>query len=260
MQPAFFGASEARLFGVYQAPLGARDREAGVLLCYPGPQEYMRCHWAFRKLAALLARDGFHVLRFDYSGTGDSAGATGQGTLTAWRADIVTASQELRDLAGVRRVSLVGFRLGAALGAQTALKLRDLVLWEPVLDGRAHLAELERQHVRRFKHCLHPPPLAELMGQPLPAALRAEIESLTLSAPLACRAERVALFTAQDDFACQMLAERLRTQPPAGAQGPHVEWRRIADADATADDSDDAFLLSTRAQQAIVAWLAGRSA
>jgi pimeloyl-ACP methyl ester carboxylesterase len=258
MQPAFFGSSEARLFGVYQAPLGNRDRESGVLLCYPGPQEYMRCHWAFRKLAALLARDGFHVLRFDYSGTGDSAGETGSGSLAAWRLDIASALQELKDLGGLRRVSLVGFRLGAALAAQAPLKLRDLVLWEPVLDGRAHLVELARQHVRRFKHCLYPPPLEELLGQPLPVALRTELEALELRAPLTCRADRVALVTTHDDLACQALAESLRAQTGTGGEPPHVEWRLVADAGAGAED--DAFLLSTHAQQAIVSWLGGRSA
>ncbi len=258
MQPLFFGASEARLFGVYQAPLGSREREAGVLLCYPGPQEYMRCHWAFRKLAGLLARDGFHVLRFDYSATGDSAGATGAGSLAAWRLDIATAVQELKDLAGVRRVSLVGFRLGAALAAQAPLKVRDLVLWEPVLAGRAHLAELERQHVRRFKHCLYPPPLREeLLGQPLSSALRAEIEGLELRAPLACRADRVALVAGHDNLMGRALVETLRSQAPSGDARTTCEWRPLDDA--PTGEGDDAFLLSTKAQQSIVAWLGART-
>ena len=74
MQPAFFGTSDKPLLGLYHPPTGPRAREVGVLLCYPGPQEYMSCHWAFRKLAALLAREGFHCFRFDYYGTGDSGG------------------------------------------------------------------------------------------------------------------------------------------------------------------------------------------
>ncbi len=251
MQPAYFGASETRLFGLYHPPSGARERELGVLLCHPAPQEYMRCHWAMRKLAGLLAREGFHVLRFDYFGTGDSGGAGDAGSPRQWRLDVAAALEELRDVSGVRRASLVGFRLGATLAAQSALKLRDLVLWEPVVSGRAYVAELMEQHVLRFNHCLYPPPLpSELMGLPFPGALRQEFEALELTAPLACRAERVVVLGSQERPAYAALVESLR----ATATAP-VEWRHVPE---PAHSDDDAFLMSTRAQQAIAALLAGR--
>jgi len=52
---------------------------------------------ALRTLAALLAREGFHVLRFDYYATGDSAGESSEGSLSEWRANIVTARDDLRE-------------------------------------------------------------------------------------------------------------------------------------------------------------------
>src|ERR1041385_3953899 len=134
MIPNFFGSSDNPLFGVYHPPRGARPRDTGVLLCYPAPQEYMRTHWAFRKLAWMLAKEGFHVFRFDYFGTGDSAGATEEGRIATWRDNVVTAARELRDLASVTKVAAVGFRLGATLAATARdLPLTDLVLWEPVV-------------------------------------------------------------------------------------------------------------------------------
>src|SRR5919201_1417748 len=89
----------------------------GIVLCYPGPQEYNVAHLAFRKLAGLLARRGWHVLRFDYRGTGDSAGASDEGDPTLWIQDLRAAVAELKDIAGISAVSVVGLRLGAAVAA-----------------------------------------------------------------------------------------------------------------------------------------------
>src|SRR6476620_8559273 len=97
MTPRFFGDAARQLYGVYHAPEG-RAREAGVVLCNPGPQEYRHTHWAFRKLAGMLARAGFHVLRFDYFATGDSAGRDDEGSLDQWVLDVATAARELTDL------------------------------------------------------------------------------------------------------------------------------------------------------------------
>jgi alpha/beta superfamily hydrolase len=117
MNPIFFGPSERQLYGVYHPPRGA-PRDLGVLLCYPAPQEYMRTHWAMRRLATLLSQRGFHVLRFDYYATGDSAGESSEAALGTWSRDIGLAASELRDVAGVGTVSAVGLRLGATLAAQ----------------------------------------------------------------------------------------------------------------------------------------------
>src|SRR4051812_9992414 len=179
MIPSFFGKSEAPLLGVYHPPRGTAPRDTGVLLCYPAPQEYMRTHWAFRKLATMLAKEGFHVFRFDYFGTGDSAGDSGEATLSKWRENVALAARELRDVASVTKISAVGFRLGAALVATADdLMLTDLVLWEPVVRGLVYLGELEAIQTRRLSLDLDPPwraseRPAELLGFPFPAAIEA---------------------------------------------------------------------------------------
>src|SRR4051812_25231992 len=107
MKPFFFGPSAQPRFGLLHPPAGERARRAGVLLCYPGVQEYNISHWAFRKLAGLLARAGFPVLRFDWAGTGDSAGESSGGRVSTWLEDVALAAQELKDSAEVERVSVV---------------------------------------------------------------------------------------------------------------------------------------------------------
>lgn len=147
MEVFFFGPASDQRLGVYHPANPGNDRLQGVVLCYPFGQEYMRSHRAFRQLAALLAQKGFHVLRFDYRGTGDSARELEDVSPEDWLADIDLAMAELRDRSGVQSVSLVGLRLGALLAAQVASrltsKLASLVLWDPLISGRDYLKELK---------------------------------------------------------------------------------------------------------------------
>jgi pimeloyl-ACP methyl ester carboxylesterase len=185
----FFGDSARPLFGFHHPPAGRAARPLGVVICNPFGQEYMRAHRALRELAARLARDGFHVLRFDYHGAGDSAGDSGDGSVAEWLSDIGLAITELRELGGGPRVALVGVRLGATLAALTARERPDvarLVLWDPVLDGAAYLEELDNTQRDWLED--HAPGAArearrEVLGFPLPEPLAASIAGLRLNAP-----------------------------------------------------------------------------
>jgi pimeloyl-ACP methyl ester carboxylesterase len=145
-EPYYFGPSDG-LFGVYHQPAGPVRRTGAVVLCYPSGHEYQRVHRAFRNLAVALSRSGFPVLRFDYFGTGDSAGGERDATLTRWVGDVGSAVDEVTRRSGARKVSLVGLRLGATLAALQSAHRSDLdvlVLWEPVLRGAAYLQQLRQ--------------------------------------------------------------------------------------------------------------------
>ena len=147
MNPFFFGNSKQPLYGVYHPPRAQAARSTAVVLCYPLWQEYMRAHRAFRQLAMLLSKAGFSVLRFDYFGTGDSAGESDAGDVSRWTHDVGTAIDELKDTAGVTRVSLVGLRVGASLAAAVAAERKDLdriILWDPVVGGKAYVDKMVR--------------------------------------------------------------------------------------------------------------------
>lgn len=149
MNPFFFGSSQQPLYGVYHPPKARVPRRTGVVLCYPLWQEYMRAHRAFRQLAMLLSKAGFPVLRFDYFATGDSAGAGEEGEVSRWVADIGTAIDELKDMASVPKVSLVGLRVGAALAAAAAVRRTDLehvLLWDPVVSGARFVEHVMARH------------------------------------------------------------------------------------------------------------------
>lgn len=188
-KPFFFGEPGHQLFGVYHAPSDppANDSRA-VVLCPPAPQEYMRTHWAYRRLAALLAKGGIHVLRFDYYGTGDSAGSSEEGTLEIWQNDICIAEKTLREMTGSRKPALVGHRLGAVLAWRASGKLdtrlRDLVLWDPAVRGTTYLTGLfaaERAFAARLLYSPQPTqPSLELAGHPLPPEVRLATEAVDL--------------------------------------------------------------------------------
>ena len=149
MNPFFFGSSQQPLYGVYHPSKARVPRRTGVVLCYPLWQEYMRAHRAFRQLAMLLSKAGFPVLRFDYFATGDSGGAGEEGDVTRWVTDIGMAIDELKDMASVPRVSLVGLRVGAALAAAAAVRRSDLdqvLLWDPVISGARFVEQVMARH------------------------------------------------------------------------------------------------------------------
>src|SRR5947207_597585 len=115
--PIQFGDLASPLFGWYHPPAGQR-RTGGIVICNPLGDDLCRAHRPLRHLAERLAAGGFPVLRFDYRGTGDSAGDEREPARVAgWLGDIARAVEELRARAGVSRVSLVGLRAGATLAA-----------------------------------------------------------------------------------------------------------------------------------------------
>lgn len=257
MKPMYFGNSARRLFGVYEAP-AASSRDAGVVLCYPGEHEYNMTHWAFRRLSAMLAREGLHVLRFDWSCTGDSAGDTGQGSLHEWVADVGTAVRELRDIAGITAISLVGMRLGAALAAMACtpeLRIRELVLWEPILDGQTYLRELAEVHETRRLQLLHPKAAFErdeVLGFRVRPDLRSALEAIDLRKAQPS-SRRIDVAVSEDTEGFQKLRDAL------GGAGRTVRYLHVPEQTAAQRAAQrEAALLSTGMLAAITETLAPR--
>ena len=214
--PSFFGGGEQRLFGIYHVPHGAAIRDHGIVLCYPGPQEYSQVHWAYHKLASMLAKLGFHVFRFDYSATGDSLGTSDEVSLANWAEEIGTAAAELRGIAGVRRVSLVTARLGSALALraiEAGLKARDVVLWDPITSGSEYVRILDAMEDLRLRNTNFPEPDSrvpgELLGYPFPDRVRKEISAVNLLTEAVGKPKRVLVVSAQITGAQKALGKRL---------------------------------------------------
>ncbi|HYG87322.1 MAG TPA: alpha/beta hydrolase family protein [Azospirillum sp.] len=119
----------------------------GVVLCGPLGYEALCTHRAWKALAEQLASAGHPTLRFDYPGTGDSAGDDEEPErLRAWLDGIQAAVRRLRAETGVTEVTLVGLRTGATLAALAAEEMGGvdrLVLLAPWMSGQAYVHRLK---------------------------------------------------------------------------------------------------------------------
>jgi pimeloyl-ACP methyl ester carboxylesterase len=209
-----------------------RPRSAAVLLCNPFGEEAARAHRIYRVLATQLERSGYPVLRFDYFGTGDSMGESSHVSVDRWLDDIGLAANELTAAVGARKLVAIGLRLGGTLAALSAsrdkVRLRHLVLWDPVVSGAGYLEELAEMHRAYTLHELgslaqptQPRTLAngiptEALGTPISASLAAELGSIDLTTET-LRADHATVISTADSPAIA----RLRTQL---AESPSVRW------------------------------------
>lgn len=237
MTPYFFGAEEEPLFGVYMPPRSSVARDAAVLLCGPIGIEYQRTHYALRLVVQQLARAGFHALRFDYHGIGDSSGEVGAGQFDRWIDDIALAAHELFEISGVEDLTIVGLRMGAALAiealAERDIKATSLVLWDPVVSGSEYLSTLEKiQAELASKRGAPLQPTDELLGARFPQDLRAAIQEIDLSKRTSMpNAKSVALVVSEDKSEFRSLFKRMQESWPDAvyqSTSEPVKWDNLA--------------------------------
>jgi len=145
-EPCYFGADGARTFGWLHRPASAAENTVGLLICNPFGYESLCAHRSIREFADAAATAGFPALRFDYSGTGDSADIDEQADqIEAWVANILAGIAELKARCGVQRVCVLGIRVGGLLALTAAQRtgIDSLVLVAPVINGKRYLKELK---------------------------------------------------------------------------------------------------------------------
>lgn len=142
----YFASGDCKLFGWLHRPARDVAAKTGLVVCKPFGYEAVCSHRSVRAFARAVTKLGIPVLRFDYSGTGDSQDEETQSDqLAAWTRDVIAAVGELRRRTNVDRVCLLGFRLGASLATLAAREcpsVTSLILIAPILSGSAYLREL----------------------------------------------------------------------------------------------------------------------
>jgi alpha-beta hydrolase superfamily lysophospholipase len=138
VNPLYLGTAARRLFGIHEPAAAVRaSKVRAALLCYPLGQEYIYAHRSMRHLASKLTISGFHTLRFDYFGTGDSGGEESDTDECGLQRDVRTAIETLKEIAQAPKVTLIGLRAGANIAAKTAISIpaevERVILWDPIL-------------------------------------------------------------------------------------------------------------------------------
>jgi len=207
--PIRFGPAGRELFGLFQAPCVSDALAQSVLICNPFGQEYVRCHRLIKVIADRLVRAGFHVLRFDFFATGDSAGNDGDGDLMQWGHDIQSAHEEVSTLSGNASTSWIGLRLGGSIAAMASQRVdvppRRLVLWDPIVDGASYIKELQASHVAglevlahwsrtKFEQTAAASMQHEMLGFALPKELWQQISEISPITLTSARAQQIETF------------------------------------------------------------------
>jgi pimeloyl-ACP methyl ester carboxylesterase len=152
-------------------------------------------------------------MRFDYDGTGDSAGDQWDDQRVAsWRAGLAHAVNEMRAL-GVERINVIGLRFGATLALLDAHAVHadSVVAWLPAESGRRYVKELR------------------LLGMPVPPSASGSADGSIVVAgfvvPGAALSELGTLDVAALDAAPapRLLMVERPDRPPSDATVAHLE-------------------------------------
>ena len=239
VRPFFFDASRGNpLYGCLHVPQDVAANGDGVVICSPIGQEYIRSHRALYQLAVRLSKSGFHVLRFDYFGCGDSSGDFEEGELGEWEDNICRAIEIMQATHGCARIHLVGLRMGATLAAKAAnrwKKVDSVVLWEPVIDGKGYLDDLaayqqdldKRSRLIRKKYFKDAKKIEDIAGYPITPELANELEriepgDLTINGDVKVLMLRHGNEAANDDMYYDI--ERAHPQADVKIIQDHIAW------------------------------------
>lgn len=157
MIPIPFGTSRRALLGLYDPPAASSTGNRAVLICNPWGAVYFWSYGTLRSLARRYADAGTHAMRFDYFGCGESGGDMTEGSLSGYVDDTLMAIDELQAVSAAHTIHVAGAGLGALIASRAAAEstaVTQLLLWDPIAEGRDFLAGLS--------------PVAELTGPPLP--------------------------------------------------------------------------------------------
>ncbi len=139
LQHIYFRSEGSRLLGAYHQPDDiASARPLGIIMLHGWAGYRIGAHQMFTKLGRLAQEAGFHCLRFDFRGRGDSEGDARDTTLSTMIADTTAAVDWLASRTGLERIALVGDCSGAevAIGASSLRsQIADLVLWSAPTVG-----------------------------------------------------------------------------------------------------------------------------
>jgi dipeptidyl aminopeptidase/acylaminoacyl peptidase len=178
-KPVTFNSERQQIVGIWHQPDG-RGPFPTVLFLHGFTGNKAESHRLFVQQARALAQAGIAGLRFDFRGSGDSAGEFSEMTVAGERADARAAMRWLKRKAAVdaRRIGILGMSMGGMIAAFTVAEhpeIRAAAFWNPVafpaaLRDRRRTPESDAQ-LREYG-------VANNAGYAVGAAFLAELDGL----------------------------------------------------------------------------------
>ncbi len=220
--PLFLEGAKGPLFSIYhRVPEGVSPRGA-LLFAPPFAEEMNRSRRMVAEQAKRFAALGFHVLRPDLYGTGDSAGNFAEAGWDVWLGDLRLARLWLQEKSGFD-VTLWGLRTGCLLASeaiQSGEGVDGLLLWQPVANGQVFLTQFLRLKIAAAM--ANQEPATQEKGPSTKALRQGLLDGESLE---------VAGYEISPDLARGLDASRLaKSAPPAGSDVVWLEAAQEAEA------------------------------
>jgi len=151
-EPFAFVSGGATVRGMYHQPV--HPNGAGVVFLHGWSGNRLGPHRLFVLQARRLVAMGFHCLRFDFRGRGESEGETFSASIEGMVEDTICGIEAFRTETGVKRIFLVAICSGCkvAIGAATRCpEIAGLVLWSAEAMGPLRVST---QTARKTWHAL----------------------------------------------------------------------------------------------------------
>ncbi len=196
----FINYGNKQLYTVVQRPDDQKDNGRGILFASSLSNEQRRMQRPFKNLMQNFARQGYTVMRFDWSGTANSSGcASDIDSISEWSDDLHHAATHLSGY--VESMDIVSIRLGALIASKTSfadLPINNHYYWDPVASGDEWLKQMHSlQHgilndTFRFlkRRRIQSNTLSEYAGLQINQQLRESLEAVDFTQALSAKTDK----------------------------------------------------------------------
>ena len=134
-RPFYFKSDDNQLFAWLHRPVAPLASKLGVVICAPYGYESICAHRSIREFAEAITAAGIPAMRFDYSGTGDSAEIDKCADHVAvWTRDVIAAIRELHGQLNPTKVVVPPLPFDEALAKEIEQKYGAKKLYEAGLS------------------------------------------------------------------------------------------------------------------------------